>query len=670
MITFKKILQEYTDKVINQMVALYQPQTEDPEEQIKANIKRFEQLTGAIAKKLADQNPLIVASIPDDLKANNKFRDITQYKDYATLVKVLKAADTKSVDVYKQAIEMYKKQDQYANPQVIGNYVARFKQNLAALQQAVEAKNENALAVVPKELLHKDAYKNILNWRNFHTLENMLDTLFPLEGEGGESNDAHAQGDLVYDKDDIEIFKGDEEHKCVYYGKKYKGSYGWCIGNTMYPSYRYMQSNAKLNRMFYFIFDRSLPRDDKYHAVVLHAFAGGGYTRTTAVNGDETQPMDWDEMGKKLFSNSPSGIRLWNKIKNLESLFKFIPPNKDEQRRLGFRGARKTLEEFIDMDNEDKRDWLRANATDRNIVTSEIVKSIPPDGEVSRNELINYDRKFNFDELKDSKQLLRRYAEYRSSRYPNEDLPIIFVPYLKEESKKRYYDKYKDIPSSLTVEFIDMFLNKELLQDYVDNDAKRLWYIPEKYIQYISNDKLKKLYTIYFKLLENWEYDSGTNNLKVLNERTEMPKQNVTPVPIFYKQWISLSREEQEAILELTKRAKAPKSNDPNDPNIVHFYAVPFMVDKYLLLPEEKSDNFYYKWVLLDPNTDKIIKRINSENITLGDDQILNGYPNQEQRRIFSLKDLKVDDKPFILKESIYDDWDKYKFMLRAGIIK
>jgi len=157
------LLKEYSDKTINGMIQIYKPQTQDSEEQIKTNIKRFQQLTDSIAKKLQDNNPLITNIIPNELQDNNKFRDITLYKDYNLLLRVLKAADTKSVDIYKQAIERYKKQNQYIEPRIIGNYVARFKQNLNELIIRVESQDRESLRSIPKELLKGDAYKNILN---------------------------------------------------------------------------------------------------------------------------------------------------------------------------------------------------------------------------------------------------------------------------------------------------------------------------------------------------------------------------------------------------------------------------------------------------------------------------------------------------------------------------
>lgn len=667
------ILNEYSDKLINQMVALYQPQTKDTEDQIIANVKRFEQLTNSIAKKLADNNALMNAAIPDELKANNKFRDITQIKNYELLIKILKAADSKPVDIYKQAIDMYKKMDQYANPQLLGSYVARFKQNLDALVDKVKEKDDVALRLIPKELLNKEAYKNILNWRKFHDLEVMLDGVFPIENSGdgfGGTNDASTNADLIYEnkKDGIEVYKGDEEHKCIQYGK----GYGWCIGKGSYASYRYMQSNAESNRMFYFVFDRTQPKENKFHVCVIHVNAKGLYTRTSSRNdGDDPYGgVEWDGLGK--YFTEDGGKLLWSKIKGLQKLFKFVPPNKGEQRRLGFRGIRKTLEEFIDMDPEDKLDWLRANATDRNIVNSEIAKALPADGEISRNELINYNRQFTFNELKDNKQLLRRYAEYRFSRYPDEMITPVFIPFFKDESKRRYYNKYKD--KIITVEILDQFFGDEYVEEYLTKDAKKLWYIPEPYIERIPDQKLKTLYKTYYKLLQNWEYNVTTNNINKIMDVVEMNsgiKQDITPQPLIYNQWKEMDGDERRLIFILTKNIKY--NGNVDDDTAVLYYGSPFIIDgKYVLLPTalKGDDDIYKKWVLSDVDGN-VVKQFDGKGLTLGEDEIgENGYPSSENRRLFNMSELKSNGKPVKLNETIYDDWTRYQFMLRAGLIK
>ena len=638
------ILQEYSDKLINQMVNLYKSQTEDSEDQIKANIKRFEQLTNSIAKKLADKNPILDKIMPDELKVNNKFRDITQYKQYELLTTIIKASDSKPIDVYKQAIEMYKKRDQYANPQMIGNYVARFKQNLNALVEKVNEGDEDALKLIPKELLQKEAYKNILNWRDFHTLEIMLDGVFPIQNDDdgeGIDNDASTNADLVYENknDGIEIYIGDEEHKCIQYGK----GYSWCIGRGSYASYRYMQQNADMNRLFYFVFDRTQPKDNKYHVCVIHVNAKGLYTRTSSKN-DGDQPYGgttWNKLGE--FFEGNSGVTLWNKIKNLEKIFKFVAPNKDEQRRIGFRGQRKTLEQFIVMDPEDKRDWLRANATDNNIVTTDIVKSLPADGDVSRNELINYNRMFNFDELKDSKQLLRRYAEYRFSRYPNEKLPILFLPFLKDESKSRYYNKFKE--KEITFEYALKYFGEEIAKDYINEQIANFKFIPETAISYISDPKQKTLYSVIHKLYQNWKYDASTNlSDKELEKLNQMPEAKINPVPFTYPLWKNLSTQERKIIISFVK--KYGNKNEQQYDFIK--YAMPYLLilpdGEFVLIPLEIGDNWEYNnWVLSDVNGN-IYKYVDGEKTEIKENNLQSGflYDVLEDSRILTPNDVKL----------------------------
>jgi len=646
------ILQEYKDAFINQMVKLYKPQTEDSEDQIKVKIKRFEQITDAIAKKLADKNPILDRIMPDELKVNNKFRDITQYKEYALLVKVIQATDIKPVDVYKQAIERYKKMNQYMPPQIIGNYVARFKQNLKDLIEKVNEEDEDALKLIPKKLLQKDAYQSILNWVDFHELEVMLDGVFPIintnDKEEETNNDASTNADLIYEnkEDGIEIYVGDEEHKCIKYGD----GYNWCIGRGLYANYRYMQIDPTLNRLFYFIFDRTQSKEDPYHACVIHVNTKGLYTRTTSKN-DGDHPYGgttWDKLGD--YFQGESGAIVWDKIKNLGELFKFIPPNKDEQRRLGFRGQRKTLEEFIEMDHEDKRDWLRANATDINIVNTEITKSLPADGEVSRNELINYNRIFNFDELKDSRQLLRRYAEYRFSVFPKEALPILFLPYLKDESKSRYYNKFKE--KGITFEYALKYFGEEIAKDYVNEQVTYFKFIPETAISYISDPKQKALYTIIHKLYKNWKYDASTNlSDKELEDLNQMPEARINPIPFTYQLWKGLSAQERKIIMAFVKKYG---NENRQDYDFIK-YAMPYLVilpeGEFVLVPLESNEsneyiiyNEYNDWVLSDENGN-IYKYIDGEKTeTQGGNNLQSGfiYNALENSRILKSNNVKL----------------------------
>lgn len=666
-------LSEYSDKIMNQMVTLYKSQTSEPEDQIISNIKRFQQLAGTIDKKFKEENPVLLSVLPDELKKPNTIRDITKYQEYDTLIKVLKAADSKPQDIYKQAIEFYKKQNQYLPPNIIGNYVARFKKNLKDLEDKVKEKDEATLSVVPKDLREKDRYLNILNWRNFEELERMLDSIFPTSEEGAtiDQNDARVNGELIYEneKDQIEIYKGDSEERCIKYGK----GYGWCIGRGMYSNYRYLQHQASHKRMFYFVFDRSLPKEDKYHAVVIHAFSGGGYTRTTAINGDEGSPKSWEELGELIKSDKGSGPAFWSKIKNLESYFKFIAPSKDEQRKIGFRGQRKTLAEYSQMDKEDQRDWARANATDNNIVTSEIVKSMPPFDNTlegpSKNDLINHDRIFTYDELKGNIGLIKRYADYRYTR--GLVLPPIYLMYLKPELKEDYYQKHSR--KYLTFELIKKYLGDEYAQRYINDISKELQYIPKEYIHLVPN-KYKNIYKLFSILTKNWSLFQGANDVDNIENETQANSQNVDVNPLYYDDLKKLSPEMLKNIKSL-----AFKINDNNKYKDI-IYALPTIVKQngrsYFLVPkDEEASNELTNWYIIDDNMN-IVKTFNAYDMVLNKDSGLTkaGFIDYETDKVLKVvngDDIKIDKKPFstLLKEDIYENTSKYIFQRKAGII-
>lgn len=657
----KPLNEVYSEGLIKKMVDLYKTQTTESEDQIRANIKRFEQLTGSIAKKLADNNPLVMRVLPDDLKKPNNVRDITKY-DYDTLVKVLKAADTKSTDPYKQAIEFYKKQNHLVDPAIIGNYVARFKQNVNTLKQKIDDHDDEAIELVPKELLKKDAYKDILNWRSFEGLEHMLDSLFPIESKGVEGeadNDATTDADKIYDKDGLEIYQGDEEHKCIRYGK----GYPWCIGRTMYANYRYQQSRGN-NRMFYFIFDRNLPKTDKYHAVVLHAFEDGGYTRTTAKNGDESSPMTWDKMGKDLFmKDKQGGPEVWNRIRGLEKLFKFKNPNRDELRRMGFKNKRLTLDAFIDLDHEDKKDWMRANATDRSIVTPEIVKSLPAFGEgVSKNDLINYGREFSMEELQPTTGLIKRYADYSFTHRKERALPPSFIPYFKEDIKEKYFKQFEK--SFLRFDLIEKYFGSDITKQYVQEQLKDLGYLPKDATKWIEDPKQKQLFELYSKLFTNWDLSSSGGDTD--EKDIEASNQTICPILLSQEQWKKMSPNDQKNLVDLIKKLNGKSEKDGKYEAVL--LGAPFIIENngkdFLVLPKSKDNE--NEFVITDTQGNIQDKTIYND-MDLGSENISNPFVVS---KVFKIKDVKANGKNLIIKENYYDNWDKYSLQRRAGIIK
>ena len=564
------ILNEYSDKIINQMVAIYKPQTTDSEEQIKKNIKDHNRLRDSIEAKLKQNNPAVLKTVPDDLQKNNRFKDITLIRDYNTLVRMLKAVSKKETDIYKAAIEYFKRKEQYMNPSIIGLYVGQFKKVKNELEKAVNEKDENVINLIPKELISNNKYNDILSYRNFADLEKLIDGAFPIKGEEKDQiNSAEVDADKVYSNgnDGIEIYQGDAEHKCVKYGKNQY--YSWCISRTrgsMYPSYRFQQSTG-LNRMFYFVIDKTQPDTkgpngrftDPYHVVVIHALENGKYTRTTADNDGDLpyQGADWNELGKYF---------------------------------TGERGQEINLESFIDLDNEDKQLFLRANAGDRNIINNQIIKSLDNN---QINDLINYNMKFSFDELKKSQGLLKRYADYRFTRHPKDPIPYVFIPYLKSEFQKEYFEKFNDY---VTFSVLEKYFNEDIIKEFVTKELNQLGAsLPPEAKKYMTNEQrnLYDLYSLVFK-------DANYIEIPVDENSVDAPEQEINLPSISQKSFKELSAENRKKINDLYKRIENNVDNLEKYSNFFTGYPLSFELNgnNFLITPNDK--NSLYDYVIMD----------------------------------------------------------------------
>ena len=80
---------------------------------------------------------------------------------------MLKAVSKKDTDIYKQAIEYFKKKDQYMDPSIIGMYVGQFKKNKDNIEQAVKEKNELVISLLPSNLANSDRASDILSYKKF-----------------------------------------------------------------------------------------------------------------------------------------------------------------------------------------------------------------------------------------------------------------------------------------------------------------------------------------------------------------------------------------------------------------------------------------------------------------------------------------------------------------------
>ncbi len=587
------LLREYSQKIVDQLLAIYQPQTDLGEVEIKNYIKRFDELKSALKSKFENPNTkaAVAPLIPQDLWDKNRYLDITLWRDFPTLKRMIDGISKKAEDIYAAAIKYYKKKNPDISENTVKNYVARFKQQLKNLERKVKDQDETALEIIPKDLLDGDKYLLISNWKNFTDLEHMLDAVFPLN-TGGKGNDkvdlnsAETDADKIYDKDGIEIYKGDSEHKCIRYGKN--AYYSWCISRphgSLYGSYRFGGGRGQ-NLMFYFIFDRNKTDEkdggqfkDPYHAVVIHALENGNYTRTTAQNNGDSGNVKWEDLGQ--YFSGKQGQELWNKIKGLKNLFTYIPPSKEELKQKEYKDKKLTIEQFVALPHEDKIFWLRANATDNKIVTPEITKTLPAE---LKNDLINHGKQFSYDELKSNQGLLKRYPDYRFTRFPNEPIPYIFVPYLKEELQKKYYERFEQ--QYLTFDEIEKYFSKNILKEYIDKELKNMSFLPPEAAKYMD-EKQKKLFDIYSISFKNIEYygnsDAPTDSIA--------PTRQVQIDLMNYDIYMSLTDEERNAWLALIKKLGSNLASI--EKYIAFFYGVPttFLLSGkiYFFLPKDKN---------------------------------------------------------------------------------
>lgn len=687
------LLREYSQKVVDQLLAIYKSQTDLDEIQIKNYIKRFDELKSALKQKFENPNtkPTVTPLIPQDLQDKNRYLDITLWRDFPTLKRMIDGISKKAEDIYSQAIKYYKKKNPDVSETAVKNYVARFKQNVKNLETKVKEQDETALGSIPKDLLDGNKYLLISNWKNFIDLEHMLDAVFPLNTGGGKGNtkvdmnSAETDADKIYNEGGIEIYKGDSEHKCIRYGKN--AYYSWCISrpndSNLYANYRFGGGRGQ-NLMFYFIFDRNKTDEkdggrfkDPYHAVVIHALEDGKYTRTTANNDGDSNKTSWEDLGQ--YFPGKQGQDLWNKIKGLKDLFKYIPPSNEELKQKEYRGKKFTIEQFVALPHEDKVFWLRANATNNKIITPEITKTLPAE---LKNDLINHGKQFSYDELKSNQGLLKRYPDYRFTRFPDEPIPYIFIPYLKEELQREYYEKFEE--KYLTFDEIDKYFSKNIVKEYVDKEIKDMDFLPPEATKYM-NDSQKKLYDIYSISFKNIKYygDSDVDN------DTVAPTRQVQIDLMNYQTYSSLSEEERKSWLALIKKVGNNVSNI--EKYNTFFFGIPttFLMDKfYFFMPKDRTESDVQEYYFIDEDG-KILSKENSNIMVYKDKKELDTsftgvcigsnsfYITDKDFDIIKFEKLNgktvdVSKQNFQSIQEVFDqhDWFSKSLLIKAGIIK
>ena len=649
----KSIIQEYSDKTILSTIERWKSENPKADPNIsKQLIQRFDQIKSSLPQKLN------IVVLSDKLKQNNNYLNIDKYS-FDDMVKLIRSLPENPDKIKKDAINNFVNSKDQIPKQTAQSYVARFMNKKDTLKYAIEngledgsLTKEEVREYIPKRLLSQEAFLDPRNWE-WHPFEQMLDALFPSQRLAGEEeNNATTNADKVYDKDGIEIYKGDDVNKCISYNPKIEKTgrkkYGWCVtqvGNTNYDYYRFKEEAPT----FYFIFDRSRssepehsPFKDKWHAFVIQVYKDGkSYMLTDANNRDNSDYPSWEALGRALPSD------LWGKIKGLQNIFKPIALSGVERGRKMAQGKNLSLDEFKELSQDDKILYVQGKSS-KNELTKEILDILPQykisyEGRSTTlaNVAIDSGQKFPYSAFKNNEQLAKRYAifRFRHTNYSKDPIPLPYVKYLDEEAKQKYLDTFDD---NLNFNYIEKYFGPTAAKNYVDKQVKKLDYLPINAFKYISNPKLKQLYEIYSKLFTSWktgsDFDASEGKLE---SSFDMPEQNITPVPINAKTWAGLSTSERKIIVDLAEKY------NKNTKYSTLLYALPFIVkdgsNKYILLPKNNDEYVYNEWVLMDVEGNVIKNKIPGTT-KIGNITLISGFPeaSSDYDRIYDIKNIGI----------------------------
>lgn len=656
-------LNEYSDKVINATLDRWKDEKGYDQNAAKQLIQRFDQIKSSLAQKLD------IVVLPDELKKSNKYLDINQYS-FEDMVKLIASIPENPEKAKKEAIKKFVEKEGI-DRNTAQSYVARFmtkKDDLKfAGQEGSTISKEDIDQFVPKRLMINNAYLDPRNW-TWEPFEQMMDALFPAAGKSveGEENTVSTDADKIYDKNGIEIYKGDDVHKCISYNPVEKGTkkYGWCvtqIGNTNYDYYRFGDQSPT----FYFVFDRNKPSsgpkgsfDDQWHAFVIQVTADSKtYIVTGANNRGDIRANGWEGIEKIVPPDT------WAKIKDLKDYFKPIALSPVERGRKFASGKNLTLDEFKELTQDEKILYIQGKAS-KNAITPDILAILPKykinlEGRSTTlaNVAIDSGQKFSYSALKDNEALAKRYAvfRFRHTNYSADPIPLPYVKYLDDAAKQKYADTFDGY---LTYEYLDKYFGEKVTSDYVNKQIKNLDFLPKEAAKYIKDPKLKQLFEIYSKLFDSWEYEANTNiDDEQLENLSDMPEQQIDPRPMLYSQWAALSDSERKAIITLAEKY------DQNTEYATLIWGLPFIIkdgsNAYALLPVDKErSTLYPKWVLSD-DKGKIVKNLSGKS-TLNNNSIEGGYADVERsyQRVYGMNDLKMVEGD--LKETISKDLTKF----------
>jgi hypothetical protein len=521
-----------------------------------------------------------------------------------------------SEKIYKTLIDRFKKQMPNLDEPIIRAYVERFDQLKNSIKQRIERGDETIIAAIPKDLKPKDAkdlrFLDILQWKKWNELERVID-IFPdppsKQKEAAKiKNTADMDGEKVYDRDGIEVYKGDDRNRCIQYGHGMGNSYKWCISrlgvNNMYDNYRFQKGSS---RMFYFVFDRNRTSrtkgqnndfnhsdfTDPFHAIVIHVFENGSYGITNANNPGDTHVSTWDDLGDHIPKD------LWAKIKPLKSLFKYQNPSEKEVTDAAIAGKDLTFEQFKLLSYENKLRVINSGkklSLDMiNILDSNL-----------KSQYINMFQRMPFEAVATNLPLIKRYIKQQFDRKGN-GINADYLPYMDSEQRKNYYEKFHNKPY-LNYNHIEEFFPEEI-NKFLEWCLGDYFYMPDHWRKYMTPEQ-EDLYMSYI-----WAYMNST--IDEDEDSNELVKNyHVIPEKLSWENWNKIDDQYKTKFIKLIKELH--QSGELDD----HFTFT-------LAVPDRKIEggDLYFQFEID------------------GKDQWVN-------------------------VESIRESWDKFSLIYRAGIIK
>ncbi len=503
-----------------------------------------------------------------------------------------------SEKVYKTLIDRFKLQNKNLDEEQIAYYITRFAQLLPSMQQRFKAKDEAIMLLIPKYLQEKNKFTDILQWRLFTEIEKIVDS-YPASKKQQkvaikqQVNDAETDADEIFNDGTVEVYKGDTMSRCIKYGINEK--YSWCIsraGDTrsMYYNYRFQGTSS---RSFYFVFDRSRPSNkqgssfvDNFHAFVIHTFEKGTYAVTSADNGGDQTAESWEGLAR--YIPAP----LWARIKGLKNIIAYVPPSNSEVELQALKNKTLTKEQFLQLSHQTKVQYIQNNAKD---LDTHIFKSL--DVEL-KNMAINFDRKCSFDEIKMNTSLLKRYPDLRFKHFNDEAIPYPFIPYLKEELQRLYYEKFE--AEFLTFDEIEKYFHHNILLEYIDKQVNKLGFLPSSISMLYSTDAAEKhmtpdqkaLFDVYRIASMDIEYFQHNSN----EETDRSAPARIAQIPdLSKKTFETLPKETRTKFINFFKKLGSTNSEKKSSQYNEFLIGIPvsFLInDKlYFIMPEHKGSN-------------------------------------------------------------------------------